>query len=665
VERADSLERSRAASGADAPSPPAGWPRLNDADPVEANLQAAEQASLRELLVPGCASIVLFRLGYGAYHALAPETPVSMAVAVSAFVLASVAAVVIVLDRWGRLSTGALTPVAVAMLASLCTADAVALWLRPSAVYAFFLALSVVATAVAATRTRHLAVAAGPAVLAWGARLADPGIEDRAPLGLMLTSTVLVAVVVSTARKRLLERVARLRTEEQCQRRELKRALAEAQAARRDLDAKVAERTAALERELERRRASEQERERLDEQLRQAQKMEAIGRLAGGVAHDFNNLLTVLRSSLDVLGRPGPPSDERLSALSDAVEAADRATELTRGLLAFGRKQTLARAPLDVSALVRSVVRLVQRLGRANIRIDVVDPTPGLRVMGDRTQLEQVLLNLAINACDAMPRGGVLRFAIDTADPASRDPQGRESAPGEHVRVSVSDTGVGMDEATRNAIFEPFFTTKSTGRGTGLGLAVAHGIVTQHGGVIDVRSAPGQGSTFEVWLPRTAAPERLGDSGERIRSSIPPAKRPRAETILVVEDEPGVRRATVRILRSAGYEVVAAESGAEALRVAGTCDGIDLVLSDIVMPDLDGPETVARLRATRPALRALFVSGYGEDVLSRAGGLAEGDGLLAKPFRPGQLLTAVADALQDARVDASDRAGHAPRPGRG
>ena len=472
---------------------------------------------------------------------------------------------------------------------------------------------------------------------------------DRATVlryGFLLLASCGLAFILHRSRTRASARIVELRLAQNVRKEALEHALAETEAARSDLDRKVEERTAELQTELAERRRVEAERTRLGDQLRHAQKMEAVGRLAGGVAHDFNNLLTVLRASLEVASQRlthDPAADE---ALRDASDATDRATALTRGLLAFGRKQTLERSIVDAADITRGLERMVARIASEKIRVVTETSWRDARVMVDRGQIEQVLLNLAINACDAMPEGGLLRVAVLDGALTAQEAQARGVEAGSYVRILVSDTGTGMDDRTKASLFEPFFTTKPVGRGTGLGLAVAHGIVTQHGGIIDVSSALGAGSTFEVWLPRVVQPTT--SIAAAVASSRPPPRGLRErETILVVEDEPGVRRATVRILESYGYRVLVASDGASALAIAAALESIDLVVSDVVMPDLDGPAVVARLRERWPALKALFVSGYTADHFA-SGSAVRNDTLLQKPYRPKELAKAVTEAMYGA-----------------
>jgi signal transduction histidine kinase/ActR/RegA family two-component response regulator len=468
------------------------------------------------------------------------------------------------------------------------------------------------------------------------ARILPPG-ELRLH-GMVMLSSVAVAAIVHVGRHRARQRIIALRADDARRELALQDALAEADEARRGLDRKVEERTAALRTELE-------ERERLEAQLRHAQKLEAVGRLAGGIAHDFNNLLTVIRMSLVTVG-DGALTGEMRDAVRDARDATDRAAGLTHDLLAFARKQTLQRATVAVSDILGGVERMVRRFAEASIRLDVrAGPAAG-DVVADRHQIEQVLLNLAINACDAMGNRGALTITADAVELAAVEAVRHRVRPGQWVRIAVTDTGTGMDEATQRAVFEPFFTTKEVGRGTGLGLAVAHGIVTQHGGQIHVESELGAGSTFTVLLPRAR-----GASPRSAVATAQPVPAAAHETVLVVEDEPAVRRGVQRNLERLGYRVIAAQDGEDAMRLAGAPDAlprIDLLLTDVVMPGIDGPELACRLRAQRGDLPVLFVTGYSADRLARSGAVGPHDRVLEKPYQLAELSRAIREML-DAR----------------
>ena len=373
------------------------------------------------------------------------------------------------------------------------------------------------------------------------------------------------------------------------------------------------------------------ERKKLEEQLRQAQKMEAVGQLAGGIAHDFNNLLTVINGfsqvTLDLLGEEDPARP----LVDEIFRAGTRAAGLTRQLLAFSRRQVLEPRVVDLNAHVAETERLLRRLiGEDVILSTSLAPDVG-RVRVDPGQLEQVLLNLAVNARDAMPRGG--RLSIETRN---------HSGPtGNVVVLEVTDTGTGMDAETRARIFEPFFTTKEPGKGTGLGLAVVHGIVTQSGGQIEVESEVDRGTTFRIELPRVAGDPVVGSIGP---VDLPPG----TETLLLVEDEPAVRALDRRVLSNCGYTVLEAKDGRDALRVAAEHVGrIDVLVSDVVMPHLGGRQLAEKLMAARPGLKVLFVSGYTDDAVLRHGVGAE-FAFLPKPFSPARLARKVREVLDRA-----------------
>jgi PAS domain S-box-containing protein len=381
-----------------------------------------------------------------------------------------------------------------------------------------------------------------------------------------------------------------------------------------------------------------------EEQLRQAQKMEAIGRLAGGVAHDFNNMLSVIIGRTDVLLTVTDFLPAALRQDLDSIHrAAERAAGLTRQLLAFSRKQVLQPRVLDLNAVVAGMAPMLRRLINEDIELAVVRGCAGALVSADPGQLEQVILNLAVNARDAMPDGG--RLSIETseieADAAflRRHP---EAGPGRYAVLTVSDSGQGMDAPTVERIFEPFFTTKEVGRGTGLGLATVYGIVRQSGGVIAVQSAPGQGATFRVYLPRVDGP------GEREAARRPDVQGG-SETVLVCEDEPELRALVRQVLEQRGYTVLEARNAAHALDIAAGHQGrIDLLLTDVIMPGLNGAELASRLER-HPGLRVLFISGYADDVLGQRT-VGTGIPLLAKPFGGAALARAVRTVLDGGQL---------------
>jgi two-component system, cell cycle sensor histidine kinase and response regulator CckA len=379
----------------------------------------------------------------------------------------------------------------------------------------------------------------------------------------------------------------------------------------------------------------------VEEQLRLSQKMEAIGRLAGGIAHDFNNMLTaILGYSENLLQQ----LDETKPVWRDLMEirsAADRAAALTRQLLAFSRQQVLRLEPVDLNAIVRGIEQMIRRLIGENIAVETsLCPSPCF-IMGDRSQLEQVIVNLAVNARDAMPRGGRLsmqtRLVVLGDHYLTRHPG---AAPGRHAMLAVCDDGIGMDEATKARIFDPFFTTKEHGKGTGLGLATVYGTVKQLGGCIWAYSEKGLGTTFKLYFP-----ERSGMAVEPPRrTAARQAPSVGSEAVLVVEDERAVRTFCCTVLRRFGYRVTEAASPAEALSVM---DGlpVDLVLTDFMMPGMSGDEMIRRVRAMRPSVKALCMSGYAENsaLVHRR---LEGDvRLLEKPFTSADLLQAVRQTL--------------------
>ena len=383
------------------------------------------------------------------------------------------------------------------------------------------------------------------------------------------------------------------------------------------------------------------ERRQLEEQFLQSQKMEAIGQLAGGVAHDFNNLLTAILGYSDVLLSQLSEDDPMRGDLEEIHKAGERAASLTQQLLAFSRQQRLEPKIIELNAIVANLQRMLGRLiGEDVTLITRLEPDLGL-ARADPGQLEQVILNLAVNSRDAMPDGGTL--TIETRNVRLKNPLsiGRIAIePGAYLLLLVSDTGIGMDAAIRARIFEPFFTTKEKGKGTGLGLATAYGVIKQSGGYIACDSEPGRGTTFRIYLPR-----HPGDAGIPPRPASRPPRRSLAatETVLLVEDEDGVRHLSRRLLETEGYRVLEASGGEEALALAaGHLGPIHLILTDVVMPGLNGPEVAARIVALRPEIRVLYMSGYTDTSLPR---LAAQAPLLQKPFTPEALADRVRELL--------------------
>jgi len=372
------------------------------------------------------------------------------------------------------------------------------------------------------------------------------------------------------------------------------------------------------------------EREQLAEQLRQSQKLEAIGRLAGGVAHDFNNLLTVVTGNLAAIRDELPEGSEGRALAAEIDDAVERATALTRRLLAFGRRQPMAPRPIDLASHADGMRRVLARLLGESVTLTLDLRASPAVVLADPAQLEQVLLNLVSNARDALPRGGTVRLATAWAT----GPDGKR-----RVALSVEDDGPGIPPEIRGKIFEPFFTTKAEGKGTGLGLATTYGIVRQHGGTIEVDSTPGRGACFRVVLPEADEGAAVAATPER-----PAAERRGGGTILLVEDERLVRDVAARVLERQGYRVLAAGSGARALELLRR-HAVDLLLTDVVMPGTDGCDLARLARAERPGLRVLFVSGYSDDELARRG-LGDGEAaVLHKPFTPEELGERVAEAM--------------------
>jgi two-component system cell cycle sensor histidine kinase/response regulator CckA len=390
-----------------------------------------------------------------------------------------------------------------------------------------------------------------------------------------------------------------------------------------------------------------------EEQLRQLQKMEAVGRLAGGIAHDFNNLLTVIIGRSQLLLATLGATDPTRRTIEIIDSTADRASQLTRQLLAFSRRQVLAPTVLDVNDVVLGMAELLRRLIGEDIEL-VLDPSPDpARIKVDRGQLEQVIVNLVVNARDAMPDGGRIVIDISTAPPVEATPGAAGDAPGPHVVLAVRDTGTGMSEETRARIFEPFFTTKEPGKGTGLGLATVYGIVRQSGGGIAVASEIGAGSTFTLRFPSvddtSSADEGPGDVQEPSR---PTARG--TETILIVEDETEVRHLAHRILEDYGYVVLSAARGSDALRLAERHRGaIELLLTDMVMPETSGPQLAERFATLRPDTSVLYMSGYMDNAPIGPGPSGSPVHFLQKPFTPEALARKVRAVL--------DGAGHVVR----
>jgi PAS domain S-box-containing protein len=382
------------------------------------------------------------------------------------------------------------------------------------------------------------------------------------------------------------------------------------------------------------------EKKKLEEQLRHAQKIEALGTLAGGVAHDFNNILNVIVGYGGIMEMRLPQDDPNAPYLREILAAAERATRLTESLLIFSRRQIPELKPVNINDLVNSMKKMVFRIIGEDIETDIHLAPEKMTVMGDYGQLEQVLMNFATNARDAMPEGGALTIEtrLQEMDGAfiQRNGFGR---PGRYALITVTDTGAGMDEQTRERIFEPFFTTKSEGKGTGLGLSIVYGIIRQHNGYVHCWTEPGRGTSFQVYLPLAgeAVPKK-----EEARTEV----RGGSEMILIADDDENIRRLTRELLEQHGYAVIEAKDGADAIsKFQDNRDRIQFVLLDVIMPRRSGKEVFAEMRAVRPDLKTLFMSGYTGDVIEGKKIAEEGLPLLHKPIRPRELLQKIREML--------------------
>ncbi|BBA69371.1 PAS domain S-box protein [Geobacter sulfurreducens] len=380
----------------------------------------------------------------------------------------------------------------------------------------------------------------------------------------------------------------------------------------------------------------------LEEQLRHSQKLEAVGRLAGGIAHDFNNILTVIMGCGNILKMDGALADRQNEMLGQIIRSAERAAQLTRGLLAFSRRQVIKPQNVDLDEIVRNVQKLLVRIIGEDIQLKSIFNGAGLTVSVDSGQIEQVLINMVANARDAMPRGGVItietsRERVDTPFVMSQD----NAQPGRYAVISVSDTGTGMDEETVKRLFEPFFTTKDVGKGTGLGMAIAYGIIKQHNGFVTVASEVGKGSTLKVYLPLVDEKSVALDA-----DSAPACPRGGTETILVAEDDEGVRDTVNATLGRFGYDVILAVDGEDAVaKFAARQDQIRLVIMDMIMPKMSGKLAYEEIRKLQSGVRVLFFSGYTTDFIRKRGDLDDGVELLNKPVAPLELATKVRELL--------------------
>jgi nitrogen-specific signal transduction histidine kinase/FixJ family two-component response regulator len=392
------------------------------------------------------------------------------------------------------------------------------------------------------------------------------------------------------------------------------------------------------------------ERKRLEAQVFQSQKMETVGKLAGGIAHEFNSILTAIIGQSELLLGDLPPGSALAGNATEISKAASRAATLTRQLLAYGRKQFLQPETLDLNRVITSMEGMLNHLMGDDVDLRII-PTPGLRaVRADTGQIEQVVMNLAINARQAMPNGG--KLTLETAnvsfdqESVDRNP---ELKPGDYVMLAITDTGAGMSQEVKARAFEPFFSTKGAGQGTGLGLSTCYGIIKQSGGHISVYSEPARGATFKVYLPQVEQPTK-----SPIRRLDPPDLPRGTETILLVEDDPALREMAATLLRRLGYTILAAANGIEALSLKRQRDigHIDLLFTDVVMPHMSGKELSERVRALYPRTRILFTSAYTENAIIHQGVLNKGVALLQKPFTPSALAHKLREVLD--QPDASE-----------
>ncbi|HEX4496216.1 MAG TPA: ATP-binding protein [Thermoanaerobaculia bacterium] len=413
-------------------------------------------------------------------------------------------------------------------------------------------------------------------------------------------------------------------------------------------DSDAANRTARLRwtiRDVSKTKQAEEALRASEERLRHSQRLEAVGRLAGGIAHSFNNLLAAISFQCELLFESTPAEDGRRAHIEEIQRAGERAAALARQLLAYGRKQTLQPRTLSLNDVIREMAPMLRRLIGEHIQLDIaLDPQEGA-VHVDLGQIEQVILNLAVNARDALRSGGILRLAAESLTVAAGEIA--DLPAGDYVQFTVADTGAGMPPEVMEHLFEPFFTTKARGEGSGLGLATVHGIVHQSGGQIRVESSPGQGAAFSILLPKAAGGSEVGP----LRSTLPGRRLRRgSEVVLLVEDEDNIREPAVEILESRGYRVLSAADATQALKLSDEQAGpIHILVTDVVMPGLSGSQLAGQLVRRRPELLVLYISGYPEDSIAHHGVLSEDQHFLQKPFPPGQFLEKIRAVLDASR----------------
>ena len=386
----------------------------------------------------------------------------------------------------------------------------------------------------------------------------------------------------------------------------------------------------------------EEEKKRLEEQLRHAQKMEAIGTLAGGIAHDFNNILTAIIGYANFLLLKVDDNVSLKQDVEQILSASERAVTLTRSLLAFSRKQLITLKPINLNEIINNLKKLLSRLIREDIEIKVDLTDESLTVMADAGQIDQVLINLVTNARDAMPNGGVLTIATESVDLNQEFFKGRTpERPGRYALLSVSDTGIGIDEETQQKIFDPFYTTKEVGKGTGLGLSMVYGIVKQHNGYIEVFSKPNQGTTFRIYIPLVELPK---EKSEEIKAQIP--IKGGTETVLIAEDDEQVRALSKEMLIQSGYKVIEAVDGEDAVRkFRENKDKIQLLIFDVIMPKKNGKKAYEEILRLKPDIKAIFISGYATEVISKHGIIEDDLHFICKPLSPSELLRKVGEVL--------------------